>query len=220
MWSRRPRRSPIADLKDRDLVRLYWSVGLRPAFDALFAIDDAMGDAVARATEPALGAIKLAWWRERLQDLDSGKVPAEPRLQAAADELLTRGIAGVALAGLEDGWATFLDEQPDFARVAGRGARLFAMAATLLDATDPLIGAAGRIYGFAPAWRRGLITVGSPLDDLKRLRKHRFPRQLRPLTGMARLAARDAGRGQAMEPEGTPGRAAALITHRLTGRVA
>ena len=51
-----------------------------------------MGDVVARSTEPALGAIKLAWWRERLEELDHGKVPAEPRLQAAAAELLPREI--------------------------------------------------------------------------------------------------------------------------------
>jgi 15-cis-phytoene synthase len=75
-------------LRDRDLVRLYWPVELRPAFDALFAIDEAMGDVVAKATEPTLGAIKLAWWRERLEQLDEAKVPAEPRLRAAADELL------------------------------------------------------------------------------------------------------------------------------------
>ena len=36
-----------------------------------------MADVVARSTEPALGAIKLAWWRERLEELDDGKVPAE-----------------------------------------------------------------------------------------------------------------------------------------------
>ena len=33
-------------MKDRDLVRLYWPVALRPAFDALFGIDDALGDVV------------------------------------------------------------------------------------------------------------------------------------------------------------------------------
>jgi len=50
---------------DRDLVRLYWPAELRPAFDALFSLDDALADVVARSSEPMLGAIKLAWWRER-----------------------------------------------------------------------------------------------------------------------------------------------------------
>jgi phytoene synthase len=219
MWSRQPRRSPIADLKDRDLVRLYWPAELRTAFDSLFAVDDAMGDVVAKATEPALAAIKLAWWRERLQELDDGKVPAEPRLQAAADELLKRGVSGAAIARLEDGWATLLGEQPDFERIAERGARLFAMAASLLGATDPQVEAAGRLYGFVAVWRRGLMAARRPVE-LNWLRRHRFPGRLRPLTAMARLAARDVARGQAIEPEATPGRAAALIAHRLTGRVA
>src|SRR5919107_5615783 len=118
MWSRPPRRSPIVELRDRDLVRLYWPVELRPAFDALFDIEDAMADVVTRATEPALAAIKLAWWRERLEELDRGQVPAEPRLQAAAAELLPRGVSGAELAELEDGWATLLDEQPHLDRVA------------------------------------------------------------------------------------------------------
>src|SRR4029453_505113 len=100
MWSRRPRRSPIAESADRALVRLYWPVELRPAFDALFAIDNAMGEVVARATEPALAPLKPAWGREQLEGLDDGKVPAEPRLQAAADELLTRRISGARLAEL------------------------------------------------------------------------------------------------------------------------
>src|SRR5215210_353370 len=110
--SSRPRKpSAIAEPKrDRDLVRLHWPVELRPAFDALFDIDDAMGAVVARATEPALAAIKLAWWREQLEELDQGKVPAEPRLRAAAAELVRRGIKGAELTALEAGWATLLDE--------------------------------------------------------------------------------------------------------------
>ena len=74
-------------------MRLYWPTGLRAAFDALFAIDDALGDVVAKATEPALAAIKLAWWRERLEELDSGQAPAEPRLKAAAPRTPATGPA-------------------------------------------------------------------------------------------------------------------------------
>src|SRR5688572_10800388 len=98
--------------RDRDLVRLYWPEELRPAFDVLFDIDDALAAVVARSTEPALAAIKLAWWREQLERLDSEARPAEPRLRAAAAELLPRGVTGAMLAGLEEGWATLLDEEP------------------------------------------------------------------------------------------------------------
>lgn len=179
-----------------------------------------MGDAVAKATEPALGAIKLAWWRERLQELDEGKVPAEPRLQAAAAELLPRGIAGASLAELEDGWATLLEGEADGERIGTRGARLFEMASSLLGMTDPAIHAAGRLYALENARRRGLLVPHWPMDELNRLARHRFPRRIRPLTALAALAARDSRRGATIEPEATPGRALALLRHRLTGRVA
>jgi phytoene synthase len=207
-------------LRDRDLVRLYWPAELRPAFDALLNLDEAMGDVVAKATQPALGAIKLAWWRERLVELDDCRIPAEPRLRAASEHLLTRGIGGAMLAGLEDGWATLLDEQPDVGRIQERGARLFAVASRLLGASDPMLAGAGRLHSCATVWKRGLLAVHWPMDELNSLARHRFPAKLRPLTALAKLAARDARRGEAIEPEGTPARAAALIAHRLTGRVA
>ena len=179
-----------------------------------------MGDVVAKATEPALGAIKLAWWRERLEELDDGKIPAEPRLNAVAEELVTRGVRGASVAQLEEGWSTLLDEQPDIERIAERGARLFRMASGVLGATDPLLDAAGRLYGHETARRRGLMAMHKPSNEVNRISRHRFAAPLRPLTALAKLAARDAGRGQAIEPEATPGRAAALLIHRITGRVA
>ena len=203
-------------MRDRDLVRLYWPVELRTAFDALFAIDDAMGDVVAKATEPALAAIKLAWWRERMEELDQGNVPAEPRLQAAGDALLTRNIAGESLAALEDGWAALLEPEPDVTRVAKRGARLFHMASSLLGPADPMIDVAGSVYACGEARRRGLL-AGHP--DISVLAGYRFAKPFRPLTGLTALAVRDAKR-ERIEPEGTPGRAFTLLRHWMAGRVA
>ena len=216
--SRRQRPSAIAEpVRDRDLVRLYWPVELRPAFDTLLDIDDALAGVVVRATEPGLAAIKLAWWRERLEELDVGVFPAEPRLRAVAAELLPRGVHGAELAGLTEAWAALLDEQPDLDRVAEGGARLFAIAANLLGASDPMIEPAGRLYGHANAARRGLIRM-YPAAELQQLTAHRFPNRLRPLTGLAALVARDAKRSK-LEPEATPGRSWTLIRHRLTGKI-
>ena len=206
-------------MRDRDLVRLYWPVELRPAFDALFGIDDAMAEVVASSSQPALGAIRLAWWREALERLDTNAPPPEPRLQAAAAELLPRGIKGADLAGLEYGWAALLDEEPDIERVGRRGAGLFAMAARLIGAKDPLLDAAGCLHAYGQALRDGRLEVW-PMKELPKLTGHRFQRRLRPLTGLARLAARDVKQAPAIEPEATPGRAAALLSHRLFGTVA
>ena len=67
-----------------------------------------------------------------LEKLDNSPPPPEPRLQAAAEQLLPRGVGGALLAELEDGWATLLEEEPDIERVSERGARLFAIGAKLL----------------------------------------------------------------------------------------
>jgi phytoene synthase len=202
----------MAELRDRDLVRLYWPAELRPAFDALFDIYDAMGDVVAKATEPALGAVKLAWWRERLEELDQGKAPAEPRLQAAARELLPRGVTGAELARLEADWAALLQERPDPEAIFSRGRTLFALASRLLGENPPdFLELASQLYAAGNLSRRSLAPEGLfVIADIPRV-----PKAFRPLTGLAALARRDLSR---REPEATPGRAWALLRHRLTGR--
>lgn len=183
----------------------------------MFGIDDALSEVVASSTQPALGAIRLAWWREALERLDQAPPPPEPRLQAVAAELLPRGISGSDCAALEAGWSALFDENPDSDRVVARGAILFALGARLLGAGDPLLGEAGRLFAAIDVARRGLSPFSAPI--IEPLRGHRFPRALRPLTALARLASRDLRHGRAFEPEATPGRAAALLSHRLFGTI-
>jgi phytoene synthase len=185
----------------------------------LFGIDDALAEVVTSSTQPALGAIRLAWWREALERLDSSIAPPEPRLQAVSAELLPRGISGAALAELEDGWATLLDDSPDPARVGERGQKIFEIAGKLLGASDHRLDAAGRLFAWEQLVRKRLPGACQPEEEIESLRGHRFARRIRPLTALARLAARDARQAPAIEPEATPGRAAALLAHRLFGIV-
>jgi len=176
-----------------------------------------MGDVVARSTEPRLAAIKLAWWRERLEELDQGKVPAEPRLQSAAAELLTRQIKGAELSDLEAGWATWLEEGADNgAFFPEAGVHLFGLGARLLnvDSADATIAQAGRIFAIADVARRGLLELGPTRPG-----KMKAPPRLRPLTILAALSARDTRHGgPPFEAEATPWRAWTILRHRLTGR--
>jgi phytoene synthase len=202
-------------LRDRDLVRLYWPAELRPAFDTLFALDDALGQVVATSTQPALGAIRLAWWRDALERLDDALPPAEPRLQAAARDLHTRGVTGAALARIAEGWGALFDEVRDPLAIGRRGKALFAVGAALLGADDPALGQAGHWFALGDVARHGLAPVlERPVGRLC------FTRRLRPLTALARLAVRDLLHGEPFEPEATPGRAAALLRHRWSGIVA
>lgn len=175
---------------------------------------------VASSTQPALGAIRLAWWREALERLDTNPPPPEPRLQSAAAELLSRGVTGAALAELEDGWAAVLDEEPDVERVGGRGVKLFTIAAVLLGGKDEGLRPAGKLFAKAQVARMQLMAMSDPTGEMRQLAGHRFPRRLRPLTALARLAARDVRLAPTIEAQATPGRAAALLSHRLFGMVA
>ena len=186
---------------------------MRPAFDALLDIDDAMAEVVAQSTQPALGAIKLAWWRERLEELDHGKAPAEPRLQAAAVELLARGVSGADLAQLEAGWATLLQERPDAEVALSRGVALFGMGARLLGHDPPdFLDIAGRLYAAGSLSRRGL----APGHSIVITQSPRVPVRFRALTALGALGRRDLAR---REEEATPARAWTLLRHRLTGRI-
>ena len=179
-----------------------------------------MGDIVARATQPALGAAKLAWWRERLEQLDYAPPPAAPALQAASDYLLPLAIEGADVAKLEDGWAALLEEEVDADRIAARGAQLFRLAARILGGDDERIGDAGALYALVSVGRRGVPQL---IDEAQapagRLARYRFPRLLRPLSSLARLAARDLENGEPFETEGSPPRFAAIMRHRWSGVV-
>ena len=210
-------------MTDRDLVRLYWPVELRPAFDALFGLDDVMGEIVASSTQPALGAIRLAWWREALERLDSNPPPAEPRLQAVARDLLPLGLKGAQIGALERGWSALLDEEPDVEAVSTRGEALFGVAGLLLarQGSPPggsifaVMDAARRCHD--PVIRQSLLAGAEAMTAS--LPNHRMPVDFRPITMFACLALRDLRSDGTFEPEATPGRAWTLLRHRWTGRI-
>ena len=202
---------------DRELALLHMPVRSREAVRALFEIDAAMADVVARSTEPALGRIKLAWWREQLEALGEGlPPPAEPRLQRVSEHLIPK-VGGAELAELEAGWATLLGEEVDPQLVAGRGETLFRLGGQMLGSGDARLVEAGALYALASVARRGVPELFEPAREVvEGLRGHRFERRARPLTMLARAAARDLDRE---EPEGGRSRAFAMLAHRWSGRI-
>ena len=177
-----------------------------------------MGNVVGRASDPELARIKLAWWREQLQSLDSASAPAEPRLQAVAAELLPRGISGAQVAEIEPGWATLLDEAVDPQLVADRGARLFTMVAALLGGPDAHIGDAGAFWALVATGTtpelRNLAAVYA--DHLKGVR---FAMRLRGLSLLARLAAHDLNRSASLKRQGSRSRVIPALSHIWSGAV-
>jgi phytoene synthase len=182
---------------------------------------------IATTSEPALGAIRLAWWRERLEELDAGAVPAEPRLSAVARQLLGRGISGSELSRLEDAWLPLLqpfpwsDEQSEALRLRGR--ILFGIGARLLG-WDPEYGeAAGALWSLVDGGRHcsDFHTRMFLLDQARRsiaeLPRQRPPKALRPMTVLAALAAHDVMRGKPLDIGHGLGRVSIATIHRLRG---
>ena len=199
--------------------------------EALFAIDAAMGEVVRSTREPLLGPIRLAWWRERLEELDEkGSAPAEPRLQAVAAELLPIGIRGRDLAGLERGWLGLFDPFPWDVGIGEaiwfRGRQLFAAAAWAIgEATNDDIEEAGGVYAIVDVARHCSDAESRQmlLDQARlfarRLSGVRFPSKVRPLSMLTAVAIRECAKGEPFEREGTPLRAALMFRHRLSGRL-
>jgi phytoene synthase len=190
--------------RDRDiwLACLYAPAGARAGLMALFALDCELAQLVASTTEPMIGEIRMAWWRERLQDLDAGRAPAQPLLQALLSDALPV-LRGNELADLEERWLGLIgsDIVPD-AHICG-GGQLFALAARLLGGDVAEADALGRL------WAAGDM----PAD--------RTSAPLRLLRGLANLSARDAGRGRAghaREARGSLARQWQLLKAVATGR--
>lgn len=212
---------------ERALAVAYAPSPARAALAALFALDERMGAIVASTTEPMIGLMRLAWWREALEQLDQDAVPAEPLLQDVAKHIVPLGVRGASLGAIEDGWAALLDSDAVQASALRhgheRGCWLFAAAATILGATDERLPSAGEGWALADlAHRHGNAQMRAAARDraqtiLGGLGRQRWPRAARPLAALAVLARRDVA-SAVPRAQGSPARVARMLALRLTGR--
>jgi phytoene synthase len=204
--------------RDRWLAVLWSPAAARPGLTALFALDLALWDVVATTTDPRIGEIRLAWWRERLDALGDGPPPTQPVLIALDSAVLrgtpmgpclSRGVTTAPeLSSLEDGALLALGGNHD-AAARLRGPRLFAIAARVLGADAP--------DGLGHAWAAGeAARAGHGVSPPGRLPGVR--RALRPLRGLDRLGARDVVRSaDASERRGSLARQLVLARSALFG---
>lgn len=213
---------------ERALILAYAPPEGRAALAALLALDDAMAQLLRTTSEPALGQIRLAWWRERLAELDRGPPPAEPVLQGLP-AVLERGVRGEALVPIVDGWEVLIEaeelDEPALARFGeGRGGGLFAAAGQALGAGpgDPLAEAGkgwaladlARHLSDAPSAERALRLAREALPAARR----RWSGKGRALGAMAHLARLDLDVPlDRPRPVGAPRRVGRLLWHRMTG---
>lgn len=215
---------PFASGHERALILTYAPVAGRGALAALLALDDALAQLVRTTREPAIGQIRLAWWRERLEGLDAGAAPAEPVLQGLA----ASGVQGASLIAVVDGWEVLIEERLDADALTrfgeGRGA-LFVAAGVALGAVGDPLAEAGQGWALADLARHlgepdeAEAARGLAIPFLQTATGVRWSREGRALGAMAHLARRDLGLAPGETPPvGAPSRVARLLWHRLTGR--
>ena len=193
----------------------------RRALTALFALDRKLAEIFASTTEPMIGQIRFAWWREALSRLDDAPPPAEPLLRELHAVLPGSGVTGRALAAMIDGWEVLIGAEPDtdalVSYAEARGGGLFTAATKILGRDHPPAREAGKGWALAELTAAGPFCNAS-CRDLARAAlaagfAQRWPKTVRPLGVMALLARFD------LDHRAEPLRYfARLFRFRLTGR--
>lgn len=152
---------------------------------ALLAFDNRLARAALGATEPMLGQLRLAWWRDRFREPATAWPEGEPLLAA----LTAFDAERPALEALVDAWEALVGMDRDAGamdRLAeARSGALFALARTLGGAGDEsTLRALARRWTFA---EHGGINV--PAEPTAA----RFTPAMRPLAILAELSSRPAG---------------------------
>jgi 15-cis-phytoene synthase len=216
----------VSENPERDLALSYAPSSCRAGLVALLALDDALAKLLRTTREPALGQMRLAWWREALEKLDRAPAPAEPVLRAIETEVLPRGVTGASLVPIVHGWEVLIEEEvldADAIRRFGEGrGHLFVAAGALLGGKGDPLAVGGQGWAMADLGRnleaeeeRAIARdLAAPL--LAEAGAARWSRPGRALGALAHLARMDLA--EAPKPAGAPGRVGRLLWHRLTGR--
>lgn len=200
---------------ERRLSLVYAPAAVRPALSALWRLDEQLGAIVARTENPAVGQMRLTWWYDSLQSLQTSS-PVDPVLVA----LSQTSIDPKSLLPLIDGWEMLLDPMPLSAEslrayAEGRGGTLFNTAAALLGCGEAEV--AGKLWSLVDlAFRTSdRTTAERALALAADYGSGRLPKPLAILTALAR---RDARRGlDQPRRQGSPTRVLRAVLAGLTG---
>lgn len=170
-----------------------------PLFLGLFALDARLGGVVRQASEPLLGQIRLAWWRDRLVAPPGPEHAGEPLLAL----LEMWGELRSSLTALVDAWELLLEpealEAESLARFVDLRAKACVALARLLDiqTTDDRVRRAAS--GWAVADLAGKLSDPAEIVLARALAEKadwsplRLPRSLRPFAVLYGLARRSKG---------------------------
>lgn len=173
--------------EDRWLASRFASAEVRDRLIALYAVNFEIAHAAEAAREPGLGAIRLQWWADRLEDIAGGGganahpalealhlLPRAPAIARALQRATHARTADLEAAPFAD-WASLERYVDDTAGlVMGLGFEL-CIGAPNSEAELEFIKAAARAWGLTGLWRaadhwrlrgRMLIPPGAKIDNL------------------------------------------------------
>lgn len=191
---------------------------VRPAMLALLSFDSHLGRRIAGVSEPLIGQMRLAWWREELGKPLAARAKGNPELDALGE---TWAGSEPSLVALIDGWEHLLGETPlpedsIEAFAAGRGTAFAGLAALVGEGA-----AAAAASGAGTRWALADLAfrLSDPCERDACLKLHsalapervRLPRRLRGLAILDALGKRAMARN---EPP-MSGRGAALLALRV-----
>lgn len=162
------------------LALAYAPRGVRPALAALFALDQRLERQVRQTSEPILGQVRLAWWRERLAELP--QCPAgEPLLAACA----VAQLRGPLLLPLVDGWEAVLLAEDHAAAVAALAESRGVLFAILAEAAgDSAQSEPARLAG--RRWALADLTLQGGAGEIGKLARAELSRLASPRLRMPR----------------------------------
>lgn len=201
--------------EDLAVISAWQPARTRDALTALFSLDTLLRGTIARAREPILAQMRLAWWRERLREPADRRPIGEPLIEAIGR---TWSGAEEGLVRLIDGWEALLAAAPlgretisVFADGRGQAISGFARLCGNVGTGAVFAGRRWALAEFAtgsrhPSDRAAAIEIARKLPETPIL-----PRSLRGVAVLNALAARALDRGEPM----LAGRGAALVAMRV-----
>lgn len=183
-------------LPPQRLAVAYTPAGVRAALSLLLEFDARLAQLVANASEPLIGQMKLAWWRDAIAMEPHKRPKGEPLLGQLG---LLKADVGAAMLQLVDAWEELLigDGGPGILEEFGKG-----RGAAIFGSYADWVGSVADVEALGAAWAIADLTGAAPQapGDLTPFRHAK----LRPLTILA-LSVRDVSGPR-------------LLWHALTGR--
>ncbi|SCW91365.1 phytoene synthase [Sphingobium faniae] len=185
----------------------------------LWALDGRMAELVATTSEPMIGQIRLAWWREALGDAAAAKGRGEPLV----DAMRAKGIAPPpGLSQWLGGWEALLGDVDLPAFAAGRGGGLFRALAGQEEGPDWLAraGAVWALWDLSGHSGDPALAEEAVLLARRHLPEDRlpWPAAWKPLRIAFGLARGDVEKGRRAPAALTPGLYLRLMGLALRGR--